>query len=472
MVEIAAILVVAAVLGALLVANPLAAVIAAAGLVIVGVVTVAPQAAAISYLGYVLVQDLVLNFIPDESWSHLVLKRGDEAVLVVLLLATAVRHASLRDPVLKKAYALLGAALGIGAVSTFVYADSWTHGALDVFLLTKGFLVFYVVSHLSIKPSELTRPLSLALAAGGVCLVAATADLAFGDAYRELIHHVRPVEFRMGSPTVVAIFAHEGVAGWFFAFCACLALAFWVVRQRALHLVLCFAFTIGSLLSLRRKPLAGLLIVFVVALLMSSRSRSVARTVTAAFLIVGSLIWASGDVIVGIFQEMFQQYVYVADPMAVARNAMLRTSVQIGFDYFPLGAGFGRFGGWIAALFYSPLYHQYGLSSVYGLSEAKPSFLQDAFWPHVIGELGFIGAGLFVAAMVYFVVPQLRAGSEVNADARIVRYAALFCFLEAIPESFGWVIFENSLAAGWIFGLLALATLAMRFPADAPDRVS
>jgi hypothetical protein len=470
-IEFAAILGVAVVLGALLVANPLTAAIAAAGIVVVGAVTVAPQAAAISYLGYVLVQDLVLNFVPNESGFHLVLKRGDELVLVVLLLATAVRRVSLRDPVLKRAYALLGVSLVIGAVSTLVHADNWMHGAIDVFLLTKGFLVFYVVSHLSIKRSDLTRPLSLALAAGGVCFAAAMADLAFGEGYRELIHHKRAVEYRMGSPTVVAIFQHEGVAGWFFAFCACLSLAFWVVRQRALHLMLCFTFTIGSLLSLRRKPLAGLLIVFVVALLMSSRSRSVLRTVIASFLIVGSVIWASGDVIVGIFQEMFQQYLYAPEAMSVARNAMLWASIQIGSDFFPLGAGFGRFGGWIASLYYSPLYHQYGLSSVYGLSEANPSFLQDSFWPHVIGELGFIGAGLFVAALVYFVRPQLRAGSDFNADVRIVRYAALFCFLEAIPESFGWVIFENSLAASWIFGLLALATLAMRVPPDAPDRV-
>jgi len=470
--EIAAILGAAMILGALLVGNPLAAVMVAAGLIVVGVANVAPQATMLTYLGYILVQDLIRNFISESSWFYPVFKRGDEAMLVVLLLAAAARRTSLHDPVLKKAYSLLAAALCIGAVSTLVSADSWTLAVVDVFLLTKGFLVFYVVSHLPVKRSQLTWPLSLALGAGCVCLVAAVADLMFGEAYRLTIHHRRLVEFRMGAATVVSIFEHPGTAGWFFAFCACVALAYWVVRHRMLHLVLCFAFTIGSLLSLRRKPLVGLLVVFVVALLMSSRTRNMLRTVTAAGLIIGSVLWASGDLIVGIFQEMFQQYVYAADPMAVARNAMLRTSVQIGFDYFPLGAGFGRFGGWIAALFYSPLYYQYGLNSVYGLSEAQPSFLQDAFWPHVIGELGFIGAGLFVAAMVHLVMPQLRAGSAIDADVRIVRYAALFCFLEAIPESFGWVIFENSLAASWIFGLLALATVAMRLPSDAPDRIS
>jgi hypothetical protein len=472
MVEIGAILVIAVVLGASLVANPTAASLMAGGLIALGAAMLSPPAGVIAYLVFVLVQDLVLNFASDGSWYHLALKRGDEAMLVVLLLATAARHTSLANPILKKAYYLLAAALCIGALSTLVNADSWMLATLDVFLLTKGFLVFYVVSHLSIKRSQLTWPLSMALVAGCIALAAAVADLAFGDEYRSAIQHLRAVEFRMGSPTVVSIFAHEGVAGWFFAFCACIALAFWVVRQRALHLVLCFAFTIGSLLSLRRKPLAGLLIVFVVALLMSSRTRSTLRTVAAAVMIIGAVIWASGDLIIQIFQEMLKVYVFAPDPMAVARNAMFRTSVQIGFDYFPLGAGFGRFGGWIAALYYSPLYHDYGLSSVYGLSEAQPWFLQDAFWPHVIGELGFVGAGLFVAGLFYFVLPHLATRSVTDPDVRIVRYAALFCFLEAIPESFGWVVFENSLSASWIFSILALATVAMRLHSDALDRVS
>jgi hypothetical protein len=270
----------------------------------------------------------------------------------------------------------------------------------------------------------------------------------------------------------VAVFGHPGVAGWFFAFCACIALAFWVVRRSGIHVVLCFLFTIGSLLSLRRKPLVGIVGVFALALLLSAKSKSTLRTVGAAALIVGVVGYGASEVIVGIFQDMLTQYVYAPDLTAVARNVMLKTSFVIGFDNFPLGAGFGRFGGWIAALYYSPVYYEYGLNNVYGLSELQPSFLQDVFWPHVIGELGFVGGAFFVGAMVFLVIPHLRGVASRDEGLRIVRYAAVFCFLEALPESFGWVIFENSLAASWIFGLLAVATVAMRMesPPSEADR--
>lgn len=462
----------AVVLGVALVASPLVVTLLAAVIVVVAFAVAFPITTTCTYFTFVLVQDLLLNFAPDSGPMYMALKRGDEVMLLVLLSVTLLRHRSLRLPILARAYRLLLGALAIGVISTALFADAWLLAAFDVFLLTKGFIVLYVVSQLPLERKHVIWSLYLVLAAGVLCLFAAGADLLLGDTYRAWIHHPKPIELRRGWPTIVAIFGHPGVAGWFFACCACVALAFWVVWRNGTYFVLCLLFTVGSLLSLRRKPLVGLVGVFILALLLSAKTRSTLRTMGAAVLIVGAMGYTAGDVILGIFQDMLTQYVYAPDLMAVARNAMFKTSLLIGMDHFPLGAGFGRFGGWISALYYSPLYYEYGLSNVYGLSEAQPSFLQDAFWPHVIGELGFVGAALFIGALALLVAPHLQGGGSADPRARAVRYAAVFCFLEAVPESFGWVVFENTLAASWIFGLLALATVAPRLMAPRPKSTS
>lgn len=462
--EIAAPAAIAVLLGVLLVTRPVAAAFLTGIVLVCGLVALAPRAMVVVYFIFVLIQALVLNFIADTHWSYLVVKRGDEVLLLILVILTAGRHAAVGIPAVKRSYLWLGAALGVGTISSLVHGGDLFPAALDVFLLVKGFLVFYVVLQLPIARGRPTAPLSAAMAVGCVALFAAAADFALGETYRALIHDSRPIEIRRGLGSIVSILGAPGMAGWFFAFSACIALAFWVVRRRPVHLVLCFAFSVASLLSLRRKPLVGLVVVFVLALLMSARAKSTLRTVTATLFIVGSVAYAAGGLVLGIFEDMLAQYVYAPEQMAIARNAMLKTSFQIASNYFPLGAGFGKFGGMVSAWYYSPLYYEYGLSSVHGLSEDQPWYLLDVYWPHLLGELGFIGTAFFICAMAFLVLPHLAAGSSSDPEVRIVRYAALFCFLEAIPESFGWVVFENSLAASWIFGLLALATIVTRLP--------
>ena len=51
-----------------------------------------------------------------------------------------------------------------------------------------------------------------------------------------------------------------------------------------------------------------------------------------------------------------------------ARVALYKTSVLVGRDYFPLGAGLGRYGSWLSREHYSPLYVAYDLSDIRGLA--------------------------------------------------------------------------------------------------------
>ena len=101
---------------------------------------------------------------------------------------------------------------------------------------------------------------------------------------------------------------------------------------------------------------------------------------------------------------------------AHVRMAMYLTSMSILFDYFPFGCGLGQFGsfGSILGTFefpfsieyvFSDVYHKYGIADLAGNSEARASegglTHLDTFWPHIIGELGFLGLFLFLGLWFY-----------------------------------------------------------------------
>ncbi|MFY0782322.1 hypothetical protein AB1K18_18880 [Peribacillus simplex] len=74
-----------------------------------------------------------------------------------------------------------------------------------------------------------------------------------------------------------------------------------------------------------------------------------------------------------------------------ARGVLLRTSIEIAKDNFPFGVGLGLFGSHASRLNYSPLYYQYGLSNLWGLSPLYSMFVTDSYWAMIIGEYGFFG---------------------------------------------------------------------------------
>lgn len=75
------------------------------------------------------------------------------------------------------------------------------------------------------------------------------------------------------------------------------------------------------------------------------------------------------------------------------RSYYTEKGLDIFWDNPVLGVGPGRFGGSVATIFPSPVYHQYGVRSPKdwaGIAQA------DVFYPHLIAELGFVGSLSFL----------------------------------------------------------------------------
>lgn len=86
------------------------------------------------------------------------------------------------------------------------------------------------------------------------------------------------------------------------------------------------------------------------------------------------------------------------DPRVVqsfARPVLYATAGLIIADYTLLGSGLASFATYASSANYSGLYYEYGIDKVYGLSEAMPEFICDAYYPS-LAQFGLIGIILFI----------------------------------------------------------------------------
>lgn len=117
-------------------------------------------------------------------------------------------------------------------------------------------------------------------------------------------------------------------------------------------------------------------------------------------------------------------YVTGLDNEAMARPMSYKTSLQILWDYFPLGPGMGSFACNGAWKFYSPLYYEYNLTSIWGLSPEGGFFICDAYYP-TLAQFGVVGIFFFC----WFWKRRLVAFNQI-VDMRYYRVAMItFCCL-------------------------------------------
>src|SRR5205823_7836456 len=176
--------------------------------------------------------------------------------------------------------------------------------------------------------------------------------------------------------------------------------------------------------------------------------------VTAAILAV--VFW---PLIADLTTSLVRNYLSPRDALEQARDVMYIASAGLALAHFPLGVGPGLFGGYAARLYYSPLYDRLGLSHVWGLSRDNPTFLTDAFWPHVLGEFGALGLIAYLWLISSTLRPAVSFLKGPPSPQRLLARAAVAVMVQAIVESLASASFEGSLQAFVIFGLVAMASV-------------
>lgn len=118
--------------------------------------------------------------------------------------------------------------------------------------------------------------------------------------------------------------------------------------------------------------------------------------------------------------------------------------------YFPLGSGFATFGSDQAARNYSPLYFQYGFSTLFGMTPEDGSFLSDTFWPMAIGQFGWIGSLLYFYVYVRILL-SFNGAASMESDAKAFLYAS---FASYVIHAVGSAILSSS---SGVIGFIAIA---------------
>lgn len=319
-------------------------------------------------------------------WSGSLVKWIDELACYVLLLT------GITDCVFNRRFKAYLPMLTVMAVMTFYVVYSTFKGfntlpyiAMDAIISLKPFVPFMVLLAVRPVPDAVERNLIKALAIVNVAEVIVLYAMPFMREYKLSIHIMY-----LGATCMVAAMSYY---------------LFSIDRNGKVS-----------------KPALAVVITFLVIGLGCTRAKYYAEAVLAVFLFllykpgmfrgVKPGYWALGIMLIGIVAAVswhkFSYYFITGnsdtfDPTVAesfARPVLYATGGLILVDHFPFGSGLASFASYASQAHYSSLYHDYGISSVYGLSEAMPDFICDAFYP-MLAQYGVVGIVLFAAFMVW-----------------------------------------------------------------------
>lgn len=117
-----------------------------------------------------------------------------------------------------------------------------------------------------------------------------------------------------------------------------------------------------------------------------------------------------------------------------ARGVLLRTSIEIAKDFFPLGSGFGTFATYFSTTRYSPLYYYYGINNVWGISPEKTDFAMDAHWAAITAESGFIGLIFYLIAILLLFILLFKFKVEPKVKLAMTSLL-LYCIIASTADS-------------------------------------
>ncbi|MDR2120843.1 MAG: O-antigen ligase family protein [Tannerella sp.] len=120
-----------------------------------------------------------------------------------------------------------------------------------------------------------------------------------------------------------------------------------------------------------------------------------------------------------------------------ARAVLYQTAEVLLKDFFPLGSGLASFASHASRTYYSPIYSNYGLSSVNGLTPQEWFSASDSYCPS-LAQFGIVGIALYLFFWTYIVwlaFSKLRKKGEIQPFI-VALVLTSFAFIENIFDSF------------------------------------
>lgn len=223
------------------------------------------------------------------------------------------------------------------------------------------------------------------------------------------------------------------------------------------YIALASFFILTILLTYQIKAILGMMLVFTgyVFYLMNVR-RWIKITVSAVGLSAIVAVLSVSASFMLKFENYLDSTTHEEAFAKIARPALYYRAFEMASDFFPLGTGQGTYGTVPVNIVGSRVYSDYELDRIWGLGDNTDfSFKMDAHWASVLGEMGYLGALLYLLLFFY---PALHISKRMEGEEQktrryyifIIRMGILTLFAEsivlALPKSFSFIIIYAGLA--------------------------
>jgi hypothetical protein len=395
---------------------------------------------------------------------------GDEAVVGLLAVALAIRWLAGLQPLrYHSPFGWIAGFLGAGLLSGVVADVPLPLLLAGAALAIKGWLYAFLVAQVDWTTKALRALLLTGAVVVSLVFAVSVVNLAAPAAWTALAGAGETLEYRWALPSLIGPFLYainygqvlSLVTGALSSLALCL-------RGRARTVAASGAAVAGLLtvLSFRRLAILAVLVGALVVL--------VARRSTAAWAVLVAALPLSA---LGSFPLLTQVWQFTVGEYLTASTAAARTLLTVGswdvaVAHAPFGAGFGRYGSFLAGEHYSPEYYAAGFHLVWGLEPDPPNneFLTDTFWPAILGEAGFVGALLYVAAVVAVFRLAVRLFRTATGPTRTVALMTATVWAQVLVLTPGGAVLTMSTTSCLPFLLLGvLCRLAGQPPEDPPN---
>lgn len=120
-----------------------------------------------------------------------------------------------------------------------------------------------------------------------------------------------------------------------------------------------------------------------------------------------------------IYFYFYQTITNEVDRDMIARYVLYITSPQVLIDYFPFGSGFATYGTFSSGVYYSHIYIDYGIDTVWGMSRDFYSYVADTFYPS-LAQFGVCGIFLYILFWTYIIKKAISFNIEYKQNKLLI----------------------------------------------------
>jgi hypothetical protein len=363
----------------------------------------------------------------------------DEASLALLVVATVITRIKNGNPwrgIPGMGYLLVYAAFLLA--SSLVREVEPAIFVLSIALTFKGVVLAFCVAQFDFSTKDILTWRRIIIAISVCYSIGMVLNLMLEQEWNAIFGQA--LDSRFGLPGFAGLFTGQGEAGLVGA-----SLALWgiaavmtisktdVVRDWRWAI----ASAIGTVLTGRRAPIVGMALG--ILLIYVRRRRVEGMFVSIAIgLVLAVPFW---NYWTHVASRTFDDY--ITSGHRQARTIMTRDMFSVASQYFPFGAGGGRFGSYMAQVHYSPEYISRGYHHIWGmmLPPGNDHFLTDTQWPAVIGEAGYIGAAFAIIGLIKCLAFAIRSSRDPEPALSYMGTGLMAQFFLFAMASVGEVVF-------------------------------